>query len=109
MARTNITVTEVSRSATEVPTQQAATTELQIANNDGRTILEIEASGGATEIEILVPGSLDGNAIVAKKYSIAESKKIVIGPFAPGVYNQPDGTVTINPTNTKGKIRAYHV
>lgn len=109
MARIPIPNFEVSRTAIEKPAQTVATTEMKIENNDGRVILECEAVGGATEIEVLVAGNVDGQAVAAKKYVIAEGVTKLFGPFPTTVYNQADNSVTINPTNTKGKFRSYHV
>lgn len=108
MARTAITVTQVSRTPVERPAQQVATTELMIEGNDGRIILEVEAPE-ATEWVIPVPGKVDGQAVESIKWVPGVGKTQLLGPFPPGIYNQPDNSVLINPNNTKGKVRAYRI
>lgn len=113
MARTAITVTETSRAGVAVPAQQAGDNaeNMKLSWNDGKIVLELEASGGACTFTfpVAVPASVDGQAIASKEVVLAEGEKKVVGPFPPGVYNRADGTVNVNVSTAKGKIRAYHL
>lgn len=112
MARTAITVTETGRTtAPEPPAQQTSdnVNNMSLAWNDGKILLELNATGGACTFEILIPGLVDTQTVPALKIELAEGKTKMVGPLPQGIYNQPDGTVSVNASSNKGKIRAYHL
>lgn len=111
MARTAITVTEALRTAApEQPAQQTSDNveNMQLAWNDGRILLELAAVGGACNFEFLIPNKVDGQTVPALKVELAEGKTKVLGGLPQGIYNQSDGTVSVNCSSNKGKLRAYH-
>jgi hypothetical protein len=60
--------------------------------NDGRTAIYLKADGTAaasTNITFETPGLVDGQAIADRVVALAVSTEKVVGPFPPGVYNQP--------------------
>jgi hypothetical protein len=59
-----------------------------IANKSGNVLLRVSnGSGEATEVTIVTPGTVNGNAIADKVVSVAAGKTKEIGPFAPSTYN----------------------
>lgn len=114
MSRVEITPTKLNRIGTvEVPAQTVVnTTEGNlIPANGGRTLIEVEnASGGTGTITFLIPANQDGVSPEnsGKKISILTTKKIMFGPFPPGVYNQTSGAVYFN-SSVAFKARVYEI
>jgi hypothetical protein len=114
MPRTNLTITDVSRSTSGVaqPTQDTC----DVANgnalawNDGKIILEVNNSGGVSyTFTVQTPGTVDGLAVTDLVLTVAAGATRLLGPFPPAVYNQADGTVYVDPQNVALKCRAYHL
>jgi hypothetical protein len=110
MARTAITVTEVTRAAGAQPAQQNSDTanNMQLAWNDGRVILELSAVTAETTYTFLIPGLIDGQTVPALSVACGVGVVKLVGPFPTGIYNQPDNTLSVNVTSANGRIRAYH-
>ena len=98
MARTPVTVQNITRTATEM-TYSAANASGDGGNsfaNDGRTMLHIKAGGTAPAsftLTIETPGTVDGQAIAQRTATLAKEKEYFVGPFPPGVYDQAGGVV----------------
>lgn len=113
MPRVAIPATAVQRSGTAQPalTNGDATNDHYIEANDGRIMLEIVSTdAGAQTVEVETPGSVDGLAVANLSIAVGAGLTVVAGPFPPAVYNQPDGSIYINPSvsNTLD-LRAYRI
>lgn len=112
MARTAITVTEVTRSGVVQPTAQNgdASNGMNLPWNDGRILLELNSNSGTTIFTFPIPVTVDGSAVTSKTVTCTVGQTKVVGPLPPGIYNQSDGTVNVDMDNTtNGRIRAYHI
>lgn len=111
MPRIPITVTEVTRAAPVQPAQQNSNTAegMQLAWNDGRVLLELSAVTAETTYTFLIPTPVDGQVVPALSVAVGVGAVKLVGPFPQGIYNQADGTVSINVTSNNGRIRAYHI
>jgi hypothetical protein len=60
----------------------------QVPNN-GKVFVHFKKTGaGACTVTIVTPGTLDGNAVADKTFSVpATTGDIHVGPFEPGIYN----------------------
>lgn len=111
MARTAITITEVDRSGITEPAQQNgdASNGMYLPWNDGRVLLELSSSSGTTIWTFTANAGIDGTTAPTRTVSCGAAVVKLFGPIPPGIYNQADGTVYVNPDNTtNGRIRAYH-
>ena len=113
MARTAIPVTIVERTGTTAPaaTTGDAANDHTVAANDGRVWLEAtNTSGGALTITvvsaILIDGVL-GVDDVAVSVNAGATKKL--GPFAPHIFNQTDGSVNIDVTSNSWNLWAFRL
>jgi len=96
MARTALTVTQVTRAGVALPAAAANADGHSVAN-DGSVILHIVNGGGAPiTVTIVTPGTVDGLAIADREVIVAASANRLIGPFPREHYNQADGTVHVN-------------
>jgi hypothetical protein len=59
------------------------------ANTGAEMVAIKNASGGAMVVTLHIPATLDGAAAVDPTISIADGVTEVIGPFPPGIYNDP--------------------
>jgi len=91
MPRVDVPVTEIVRAGVAPP----AETNADVANghhisNDGRVVLLARNSdaGGAHNVTIQTPGTIDGLAVADRVVSLPLSSSKYIGPFPTGVYNQ---------------------
>ena len=53
--------------------------------NDGRTILQLDAAGGAN-VTVSTPGTLDGQAIAERVLAAGTAKMSIFGPFPVSIY-----------------------
>lgn len=60
-----------------------------IPNNDGRTFIHVKTGATPTNVTILTPGTVDGNAVADKVEAILANSEQMLGPYPPEVYNQP--------------------
>jgi hypothetical protein len=97
MARTALTVQQITRSAL-TPTYTAANASggNSIPNNDGQILLIVKTVGTGCVVTVDTPGTVDGNAIANKTYTLGTNAERHIGPFPPNVYNQADGSVYLD-------------
>jgi hypothetical protein len=95
MPRTALAVQQVTRSGL-TPTLSAANAAGHSVPNDGATWFEIVTTTNAVVVTVDTPGSVDGNAVANKTYSIGTASQRKIGPFPPTVYNQSDGSLSVD-------------
>lgn len=111
MPRTALTVTAITRTGVTQPAQQAGDVANgnSIAGNDGRIFLEIKNDDASTQtVTFLTPGTVDGLAIADLVISFAAGDMKLVGPLAPGTFNQSDGLVYVDVTDADLKFRVYH-
>lgn len=111
MARVELTVTKVTSAGVAPPAEQAAAAENNfLPFNDGRIHLEVHNTGGAEgTVTVLIPAVNDAVGYEGKIIKLAAAETKIIGPFPPGVYNQPNGQVFVNSSATTIKFRTYYV
>ncbi len=110
MPRTALTVTEISRTGVDRPSQAVGDVANgnSIAGNDGRVFLEVTNDDAATQtVTIQTPGTIDGLAIADLVVSLAAAAVKLIGPLSPTTFNQSDGLVYVDPSDADLKFRVY--
>ena len=98
MARTELTVQNISRTGLE-PTYSAANVDGHAFNNaSGRIFLHILNTGGAAcTVTIVTPITVDGKDVPDQTFSVqATTGDKLSGPFPAAVYNQVDSTLSID-------------
>ena len=96
-AHTLMTVADIVRGATAQTLIASDETEGHRFPNDGRTFIAAINTAGATTFTFQTPGTQDGLAIADRDEVIPiNAVGEFYGPFPPGIYNQPDGTVFID-------------
>lgn len=60
--------------------------------NDGRTFLHVKTGGTGLTVTAETPGTVDGQAVADRAYVIGTNTELMIGPFPPSDYDQPDGS-----------------
>jgi hypothetical protein len=80
------------------PVFSTVTSEGVSVANDGRMVLEVKnTSASSVNVTVQTPGSIDGLAIADLVVAVpATNGDKIIGPFQPGIYNQPDGTIYVD-------------
>jgi hypothetical protein len=63
--------------------------------NDGRTYLYITKGANAGNVTIITPGTVRGLAIADKVVAMTPNDKTLVGPFAPDLYNDATGLVSV--------------
>lgn len=114
MPRVVIPVTQVLDTGVAPPAQTNGdlTNKHYIDGNDGRIMIEVVSSdAGAQSVTIETPGTVGtGLAIGDQVVAVPAGVTRMIGPFAPGIYNQGDGSIYVNPSvSTTLKFRAYRL
>lgn len=66
--------------------------------NTGAELLHIKTTTTGTTVTILTPGTVDGLAVADLAVVLGTSTERLIGPFPPGIYNQPDNNVYVDLT-----------
>jgi hypothetical protein len=99
MSRVALTVQSIARAGI-TPTFGALNASTDGGNsfpNNGQTFLEVKnASGAPITVTFYFPATsyVDGAAVASKTVTVAlTTGDKMIGPFPPGIYNQPDGSV----------------
>lgn len=110
MARAALTVTPISKTgiAPTAETTGDATNNHSVAN-DGRTFLLVRNSNGAATARILtirLSGSVDGQAITSRTYSIAAGASLYVGPFNTTNYGT---TMLVDVAHADLKLSAYRI
>lgn len=95
MARTALTVQEISRNAI-TPSYGSANVDGHSYPNSGKEFFHVKTGGTGATVTVQTPGTVDGNAIADKSYVLGTNTERMIGPFPPSVYNQADGSVYID-------------
>lgn len=74
---------------------QAADTQL-IDNKTGDVILRVVNGGAeATDVTIVTPGQVGGNAVADRVVTVANGATKLIGPFDPETYNNAKGQLQV--------------
>lgn len=85
MARAVLTVTDITRAGIAPPSETTGNpTDNHLLPNDGRTFLLVRNANGsstARTLTVRLQGSVDGQGITPKTYSIAAGASRYIGPF----------------------------
>lgn len=110
MARSTLTVTTITKTGVATPAEtNGDATNNHLLPNDGRTFLLVRNANGASTARTLtvrLQGSVDGQAITPKTYSIPAAASRYIGPFDTSRY----GTSTqIDVDNAELKLTALRV
>jgi hypothetical protein len=97
MARTDVSVQQIDRTAGVVPSYGAANADGNAFVNDGRTMIHVKNGGGAPiTATFLTPGNVAGLAIADQVVTVTNGTEKMIGPFEPGLFNQSDGKVYVD-------------
>ncbi len=92
-----IAVTDIVRGGTAQTLTASDETDGHRFPNDGRTLIAVINTAGATTFTFITPGTVDGLAVTDRDEVIPiNAVGEFYGPFPPGIYNQPDGTVFID-------------
>lgn len=111
MARVSIPITQCNDLGVLQPAQTNgdAVNDHQLDFNDGRVVLEISTTANDT-VTIITPGSVGGFGVADNVINFVGTQTKLVGPLAPAVYNQADGSVQIDITaSATTKFRAYRV
>lgn len=95
MARTALAVQQARRSGL-TPAYTAANVDGHSIPNDGQTVLHVKTVGTAANVSLKIPGTVDGQSVTDKVIALGTNTERIIGPFPPGTYNQPDGSVNVD-------------
>jgi hypothetical protein len=72
--------------------------------------LEIKNDDAATQtVTFQTPGTVDGLAVADLVLSLAAAAIKLVGPFSPGTFNQSDGLIYVDPSDTDLKFRVYRL
>lgn len=95
MSRVTVSTQKIARTGLE-PAYAAAAADGNAFANDGQTFLHVV--NGATDVEVTmrIPTTVDGQAVTNPTVTVPATEGRMIGPFPPGIYNQPDGTVHVD-------------
>ena len=114
MPRVDVPITQLTEQGVAPPAQvnADAANDHQLAYNDGRVFVEVVSSdAGAQSVTIITPGTVGGLAVADQVVAVPAGATRLFGPLPPAIYNQPDGTVSFDPSVTGAtlKFRAYHL
>ena len=99
MARGTLSVVEISSEGMELQNMAQAWADGYAMMNDGdrRTWIEVlNASGGDLTLTIQTTATLDGLPVADRTFLLTDGRRLMVGPFAPSLYNHADGTVWID-------------
>lgn len=107
MARTALAVQEITRNGLPPYYSPANADGHRVANDENgrakKTVVHVKNGGGsAITAAILTAASVDGLSIADPIVTVPAGETRIIGPFPPGTYNQPDGTVHIDLSGVTG-------
>jgi len=89
MARTALTVQTINRSGI-APAYTAAPVDGHSIQNSGLEFLHVKnAHTASINVTFQTPGTVDGQAVADRVVVVPNATERMIGPFAPGDYNQP--------------------
>lgn len=98
MARTDLTVTPLTRAGLSLAAAgTAAIADGHMFTNNGRRMLRVRNTDSSSKtVTAQIPGTVDGQDIADRQYTIpATTGDVVIPPF-PNAYNQADGKVYLD-------------
>jgi hypothetical protein len=110
MARTDLTVNDITRAGIVDPTPVAA----DVANgnsvgNDGRIVLRVKNTNGSATTRTLTVAlnvSVDGQAVTARSYPVAAGVTRWIGPFDTSNYGT---SIALNGDNAELQITPFRI
>jgi hypothetical protein len=88
MSRSALTIQQIKRSAI-TPSYASANAAGHSFNNGGKEFLHIKTGGTGCVVTMSIPGTVDGQAIADRTYTIGTNSERMIGPFPVDVYEQP--------------------
>lgn len=98
MARTTLTVTQLTEAGVALPSATAGTADGHVFSNDGGTILEIKNNNASTRVvTIQTGGTYKGRGLDDQTISLTTGQTKHAGVFEPSVFNIPTGA-------DKGKV-----
>lgn len=96
MARTAITVQEISRTGVTEALVAANAAGGNSFPNDGRTYLSVVTTGTTSNVTVSVPITVDSQVVTPRVVACTGTARYKIGPFPPNTYNQADGAVYVD-------------
>lgn len=114
MARTEINPTQILPAGVNAPTETVGISDGHMVKNAGDIHFEVTNTNAvAQSVTFITPREIGGLAVADRVVSIpATSGLKKLGPFSPGIYNQPDGRIHINYDSTAPGdmgIRVYRI
>lgn len=110
MARVNLPHTQITRAGVAPGAEvNGDAVNNHVLVNDGRVLLLVRNSnGGATarDLTIVVPGTVDGQAIADKVTSIAAGASRYFGPFPRSIYGN---SIDVDVAHADLKLTAYRL
>ena len=88
MARTALAVQQITRGGLQPDLATAANVDGNSFNNTGREVIYVINGATVCNVTVQTPGNVDGNAIADLAVAVPANEGRMIGPFAPGIYNQ---------------------
>lgn len=107
MARTELTVNEITRTGGYMNAMSEAVTAANGAQfrNSGREWIRIgNTTGGNVTITVSIPRLVDGAAIASKTWVIVTATYLYLPPFPTDIYNHPNEKVYVDTTGTIGVV-----
>lgn len=95
MARTTLSAQQISRAGL-TPSYAAANVDGHALPNGGEEVLHVKTTTNGCTVTLQTPGTVDGQAVADRTVVIGTSSERLIGPFPPGIYNQPSGEVYVD-------------
>lgn len=105
MPRTDLPVTKITRAghdlAAALPTPAA--TDGHAFVNNGRRMIRVKNTNGAVRtVTVQIPGEVEGQPLPDVPYTIPATTGDVLIPPLPAIYNQADGKVHLDYSDTAG-------
>lgn len=95
MSLTTLTVSQIVKAGL-TQALAAANADGSYVPNDGRVFLHVKnGSESSINVTIETPNTVDGNAIADLVVAVGAGVEKLIGPFAPGIYNDEDANVKV--------------
>lgn len=93
MARTALTVNEITRTGIDdAATQAAANADGHAFYNGGDVFLVVENTNASTRtVTVVSTRTIDGLAVADLTVDVAQNERQIVGPFAPQNFNQQSG------------------
>ncbi len=95
MARTALTVQQITRAGL-TPSYSAANVDGHSIANNGTEFLHVKTGSTGCTVTVKTPGQVDGLDIAERTVVIGTSSERMIGPFPRGTYNQPGEEVHVD-------------